>query len=142
MNHRLLPVLIISILWALSFNLCKKITKNKNILCLVLIKLIIMGIIGYIIFLFNTKVKDEVFNLDKNTILTLFLIGLFEVIASYLYFMSLENNDASWSVPMIEAGVILLSVVISFYLLKEKLSYKRMLGIFTILMGIYIVNLS
>jgi len=54
----------------------------------------------------------------------------------------LENNDASWSVPMIEAGVILLSVVISFYLLKEKLSFKRMLGIFTILIGIYIVNLS
>tara|TARA_B110001469_G_C9588945_1_gene292200 strand:- start:129 stop:557 length:429 start_codon:yes stop_codon:yes gene_type:complete len=142
MNHRLFPVLIISILWALSFNLCKKITKNNNILCLVLIKLIIMGIIGYLIYLSNKKIKKEIFNLDKKTIIILFLIGLFEVIASYLYFISLENNDATWSVPMIEAGVILVSALISLYLFKEKLTFKRILGIFTILIGIYLVNLS
>ena len=142
MNHRLFPVLIISILWALSFNLCKKITKNNNILCLVLIKLIIMGIIGYLIYLSNKKIKKEIFNLDKRTFIILFLIGLFEVIASYLYFISLENNDATWSVPMIEAGVILVSALISLYLFKEKLTFKRILGIFTILIGIYLVNLS
>tara|TARA_B100000795_G_scaffold264328_2_gene244701 strand:- start:1644 stop:2072 length:429 start_codon:yes stop_codon:yes gene_type:complete len=142
MNHRLFPVLIISILWAISFNLCKKITKNNNIISLVLIKLIIMGILGYIIYLFNNDIKDDLFNLDKNTILILFLIGFFEVIASYLYFLSLENNDVSWSVPMIEAGVILLSAIISFYLFKEKLTYKRIFGILSILIGIYLVNLS
>jgi drug/metabolite transporter (DMT)-like permease len=142
MNHRLFPVIVISILWALSFNLCKKITKNNNILCLVLIKLIIMGIIGYLIYLSNQKLKNEIFNLDKRTFIILFLIGLFEVIASYLYFISLENNDATWSVPMIEAGVILVSALISLYLFKEKLTFKRILGIFTILIGIYLVNLS
>ena len=142
MNHRLFPVIVISILWAISFNLCKKITKNNNILCLVLIKLIIMGIIGYLIYLSNQKLKNEIFNLDKRTFIILFLIGLFEVIASYLYFISLENNDATWSVPMIEAGVILVSALISLYLFKEKLTFKRILGIFTILIGIYLVNLS
>ena len=142
MNHRLFPVIVISILWAISFNLCKKITKNNNILCLVLIKLIIMGIIGYLIYLSNQKFKNEIFNLDKRTFIILFLIGLFEVIASYLYFISLENNDATWSVPMIEAGVILVSALISLYLFKEKLTFKRILGIFTILIGIYLVNLS
>lgn len=142
MNNRLIPVLIISILWALSNILCKKITKNNNILCLVLIKLIIMGIMGYIIFIYNTKIKDEVFNLNKKTILILFLIGLIEVIALYLYFISLENNDVSWTVPMIEGTVILLSIVISYYFLNEKITFIKILGFFTILMGIYIVNLS
>jgi bacterial/archaeal transporter family protein len=142
MNHRLITVLIISILWALSNILCKKITKNNNILCLVLIKLIIMGFMGYIIFIYNTKIKDEVFNLNKKTILILFLIGLIEVIALYLYFISLENNDVSWTVPMIEGTVILLSMVISYYFLNEKITFIKILGFFTILMGIYIVNLS
>jgi len=142
MNNRLIPVLIISILWALSNILCKKITKNNNILCLVLIKLIIMGIMGYIIFIYNTKIKDEVFNLNKKTILILFLIGLIEVIAIYLYFISLENNDVSWTVPTIDGTVILLSMIISYYFLNEKITFIKILGFFTILMGIYIVNLS
>jgi len=142
MNNRLIPVLIISILWALSNILCKKITKNNNILCLVLIKLIIMGIMGYIIFIYNTKIKDEVFNLNKKTILILFLIGLIEVIAIYLYFISLENNDVSWTVPTIDGTVILLSMIISYYFLNEKITYIKILGLFSILMGIYIVNLS
>ena len=142
MNNRISEVLIISTLWALSNILCKKITKNNNILCLVLIKLIIMGIMGYIIFIYNTKIKDEVFNLNKKTILILFLIGLIEVIALYLYFISLENNDVSWTVPTIDGTVILLSMIISYYFLNEKITYIKILGLFSILMGIYIVNLS
>ena len=60
----------------------------------------------------------------------------------FLYFYSLKNNDVSWSVPMIEASVILVSSLVSIYYFKEKLTPIRIIGILTILLGIYLVNLS
>ena len=143
MDSKFLTVLIISFLWASIFNLCKESTNiQKNIYVLGFTKIILIGIIGLIsllIFQTETNIIEEIKKTD-NKVLTLLIIACsFEVISYFFYFYSLKNNDASWSVPMIEAGIILVSVLMSIYFFKEKLTTSRIFGIFTILLGIFLV---
>ena len=143
MSSKFLPVLIIGFLWASIFNLCKESTNiQKNIYALGFIKVILIGIIGLLsllIFQTETNIIEEIKKTD-NKVLTLLIISCgFEVISSFFYFYSLNNNDVSWSVPMIEAGIILISVLMSIYFFREKLTNSRILGIFTILLGIFLV---
>lgn len=145
MDKRLLPVIILSFLWAGIFNLCKKATiLESNLYNLALIKILFLGIIGIILLVLFSKdnklkdfrnIKSEVYNI-------IFITSLFQAISMFLYFYSLKNNDVSWSVPMIEASVILVSSLVSIYYFKEKLTPIRIIGILTILLGIYLVNLS
>ena len=146
MESKFLTVLIISFLWASIFNLCKEsITIQKNIYAVGFIKIILVGIIGLIsllIFQTETNIIEEIKKTD-NKVLTLLIISCgFEVISAFFYFYSLKNNDASWSVPMIEAGIILVSVLMSIYFFKEKLTARRIFGILTILLGIFLVYYS
>jgi uncharacterized membrane protein len=143
MESKFLPVLIISFLWASIFNLCKEsVTIQKNIYALGFIKIILIGIIGMIsllIFQTETNIIEEIKKTDNKVFTLLIISCTFEVISSFFYFHSLKNNDASWSVPMIEAGIILVSVLMSIYFFREKLTTSRILGIFTILLGIFLV---
>ena len=146
LNNNILPVLIISFLWASIFNLCKEsITIQKNIYVLGFIKVILIGIIGLLallIFQNETNIIEEIKKTD-NKVLTLLIISCaFEVISTFFYFYSLKNNDASWSVPMIEAGIIVVSALMSIYFFQERLTAKRILGILSILLGIFLVYQS
>ena len=145
MNHRLIPVLIISIIWAVIVNLCKYVINNqKNILPFVIAKGVFMGIIGLVITVLYYKDNDieKVFNFDNKTYKILILLAILELMASFYYFGTLKNNEASWSVAMIEAGVILFSSLLSIYMFKEYLTPLRIFGILFIIVGIYMVNLT
>ena len=143
---KILPILIISFMWACILNICKKTASlQPNILPLVLSKVLLMGVIGVIfLFIFQTKndIIEEIKNTDNTILYLLVIASFFEIIASFFYFYSLRNNDASWSVPMSEASVILISILISIYFLKEKLTIMRIIGILTILIGIFMVYQS
>ena len=143
---KILPILIISFMWACILNICKKTASlQPNILPLVLSKVLLMGVIGVIfLFIFQTKndIIEEIKNTDNTILCLLVIASFFEIIASFFYFYSLRNNDASWSVPMSEASVILISILISIYFLKEKLTIMRIIGILTILIGIFMVYQS
>jgi drug/metabolite transporter (DMT)-like permease len=147
MNNRIVPVIAISFIWAGIFNLCKKATElNDNIVTLGFIKTLLIGLISIIALIFyqvkNTKVIENIKNVDNNVWLILIVSCTLEVASAFFYFHSLKNNDATWSIPMIEAGVILISVIVSIYVFKEKLTLMRIIGILTIILGMYLVYLT
>ena len=82
MDKRLLPVIILSFLWAGIFNLCKKATiLESNLYNLALIKILFLGIIGIILIVLFSKdnklkdfrnIKSEVYNI-------IFITSLFHV---------------------------------------------------------------
>ena len=144
MNKRIAPVFIISILWAFVFNISKKITEfTDDIISIILLKTIILGIIGFLgILLFRTqndKVFENIKKLDNRIWYLVIFSILLEIIASYLYFESLKINQLSWVIPLIEAGIILFSILLSLLFFKEELNIYKFLGIFLIIGGIYIV---
>ena len=146
MDSKFLPVLVISFLWASIFNLSKEsVTIQKNIYALGFMKVILIGIIGMVsllIFQNETNIIEDIKKTDNKVVTLLIVSCAFEVISIFLYFHSLKNNDASWSVPMIEAGIIVVSALMSIYFLQEKLTAKRILGILTIILGIFLVYQS
>ena len=144
MNKRIAPVFIISILWACIFNLCKRATQlEPNIITLSFGKTLLIGLISIIGLFFyhykNTEILENIKNL-KNEVWTILIVScVLEVLSAFFYFHSLKNNEATWSVPLIESSIILASVFISIWLFKEKLSLLRIIGIFSIILGIYLV---
>ena len=150
MNHllsaRMTPVLIISFLWAIVFTLQKKaVNLNGDIVLLAFLKIFLLGSIGLIslaLYSSNNEVINEIKNLDNEIILIIGISCLFEFVSIFYYFKSIKNNDASWCIPLIESGTVLVTVLFSIYFLKEKLTFIRIIGILTILLGIFLVNQS
>ena len=144
MNKRIFPVVLISILWAFIFNISKKITSlTDNIVSVVILKTLIIGTIGLIgTLLFRTK-NDKVFENIKNLDNQIWYLSIFsillEIIAAYFYLDSLQNNQLSWVIPLIEAGIILLSVLLALLFFKEQLNIYRFGGIILIIGGIFLV---
>ena len=143
MVTKFLPVLIISFLWASIFNLSKEsVTIQKNIYTLGFIKIIliwIIGVVSLVIFQTETNIIEDIKKTDNKVLTLLFVSCAFEVISTFFYFYSLKNNDATWTVPMIEASIIVVSTLMSIYFLQEKPTAKRILGILTIIVGIFLV---
>ena len=144
MNKRIFPVIIISILWAFIFNISKKITSfTDDIVSVVMLKTLIIGTVGLIgTLLFRTK-NDKVFENIKNLDNRIWYLAIFsillEIMSSYFYFNSLQDNQLSWVIPLIEAGIILLSVLLSLLFFKEELNIYRFSGIILIIGGIFLV---
>ena len=144
MNKRIAPVFIISILWAFIFNISKKITEfTDDIISIVLLKTMILGIIGFIVTLLFRTQNDKVFeNIKKidNRIWYLVIFSiLLEIASSYFYFESLKSNQLSWVIPLIEAGIILFSILLSLLFFKEELNIYRFSGVLLIIGGIFLV---
>lgn len=144
MDIRIFPVIIISILWASIFNLCKMATQlEPNIITLGFCKTLLIGLISIIGMAFyqykNTEILENIKNLKSEVWNILIVSCVLEVLSTFFYFHSLKNNEATWSVPLIEACIILVSVFISIWLFKEKLSLLRIIGILSIILGIYLV---
>lgn len=144
MNSNLIPIVVISFLWAGIFNLCKMATQiEPNIITLGFVKTLLIGlisIVGLIFYQFkNTKIVENIKNM-KNEVWTILVVSCaLEVLSAFFYFHSLKNNEATWSVPLIEASIILISVFVSIWLFKEKLAPLRIMGILAIILGIYLV---
>lgn len=144
MNSNIIPVIVISFLWAGIFNLCKLATQiEPNIITLGFGKTLLIGLISIIGLIFyqykNTEILENIKNM-KNEVWTILIVScILEVLSAFFYFHSLKNNEATWSVPLIEASIILVSVFISIWLFKEQLSLLRIIGILAIILGIYLV---
>lgn len=145
-NAKITPVLIISFLLSIVFTLQKKaINLNNNIVLLSFLKIFLIGLIGLISFaLYSNKneIITDMRKIDKKTLLILGISCLLEFITVFYYFKTMKNNDASWSIPLIESGTVLVTVLLSVYFLKEKITFTRIFGIIEIILGIFLINKS
>ena len=143
MQHRLIPIVAISFIWAAIFNLSKKVTQlETNIIALGFIKTIILGILGTLVLVIykykQSQIIENIKSIDNQVWYILLLIAFLELVSGFFYYQSLKNNDVSWSIPMIEAGIVLVGITVSICVFKEQLNLFKILGIISILLGVFL----
>ena len=89
-------------------------------------------------FIVFRKYREELFNLDKKTILLLVLIGIILSFHFATWVTSLDYTSVASSVILVTAHPILVAPV-AYYFLKEKLSLFNIIGILISLFGVIIL---
>ena len=96
------------------------------------------------ILLFKTKIANNFIKksiyLPNNMKLILLSMVLLGITAQYFYIKLLKTVDISEIIPIIRGGSSLVIIFVGYYFFKEKLTVKRIIGIFIVLLGIYLIN--
>lgn len=97
------------------------------------IRTIVVLIMSWII-VFISKKQGEIKNIDKKSWVFLLLSGLTTGLSWLCYYKALQEGQASIVVP-IDKLSILITIAFSYFILKEKLNKKAILGLVLILLG-------
>ncbi len=135
------PILVV-ILSNTFYNICMKSMPNDvNPFGALMVTYIVSAIITAIIFVFMVKPSNVVFELSKvnwtSIVLALVLVGL-EVGYVFVY-------RAGWGVStasvVANIGLACVLLVVGFFLYKENVSIKQIIGIFVCMFGLVLINL-
>jgi len=141
-----LPSLIAALGWGVSPFLEKVVVKKTDFQTAFVLKGIFYGIFGLVLFLMNIKhflkIKDH-YEVVKDKKVPLVLFSITSVIFSYLigniaYLFALSvNNDATMLVPLIAYVIpIIIMTIISYFVTKENINKRMMIGIAITIFGI------
>ena len=97
------------------------------------IRTIVVLVMAWIV-VFVTKKQSEIKKIDKRSWKFLLLSGLTTGLSWLCYYKALQDGEASIVVP-IDKLSIAITIVFSYFILKEKLSKKSMLGLIGIIVG-------
>lgn len=97
------------------------------------IRTIVVLVMAWIV-VFVTKKQSEIKNIDKRSWKFLLLSGLTTGLSWLCYYKALQNGEASIVVPIDKLSIVI-TIVFSYFILKEKLSKKSMLGLIGIIVG-------
>ena len=97
------------------------------------IRTIVVLVMAWIV-VFVTKKQSEIKNIDKRSWKFLLLSGLTTGLSWLCYYKALQEGEASIVVPIDKLSIVI-TIVFSYFILKEKLSKKSMLGLIGIIGG-------
>lgn len=97
------------------------------------IRTIVVLVMAWIV-VFVTKKQSEIKNIDKRSWKFLLLSGLTTGLSWLCYYKALQDGEASIVVPIDKLSIVI-TIVFSYFILKEKLSKKSMLGLIGIIVG-------
>ena len=144
MYNILIPSLLVLINWTIpSFIQKYYLLSDLNAFELTVNNWILGGIFGLLLLLISSLFKniDINYNFNKNkkyypVFCGLLLLGLFGSI-SYFYLMKITNNRKV--ISYLNPINILLVILISFFIFKEKISHGSIIGIFIVIIGLIIM---
>lgn len=103
-------------------------------------------ILGYIIYILIYR-RDKAIAFGKSCIkipkrLILITIGIVILIlvGRIAYYELLRHLDVNTIVPIIRGGSTIIIILVGYLCYQEKISLLKLVGIFTVLLGIYMVN--
>lgn len=67
-------------------------------------------------------------------------IALVGVLSGIAYYYLLKKYQVSYLLPNIEAITNILTVILAYYILKERFTYKRVIGVFIVGLGLLFIN--
>ena len=140
--------LIVIFAWSLPTFVFKDLTKHiGNVELMIYYHLIYhVFIFGFIIYNIVYKKNNaiEFVNSIRNIPLSLKLISVGAVIlslaAQFSLFQLLRGYDVNTIIPIFRGGSTIVIILVGYLLYKEKISFPKLVGIFTVLLGIYMVN--
>lgn len=97
------------------------------------IRTIVVLVMAWIV-VFVTKKQSEIKKIDKRSWKFLLLSGLTTGLSWLCYYKALQEGEASIVVPIDKLSIVI-TIVFSYFILKEKLSKKSMLGLIGIIVG-------
>lgn len=97
------------------------------------IRTIVVLVMAWIV-VFVTKKQGEIKNIDKRSWKFLLLSGLTTGLSWLCYYKALQDGEASIVVPIDKLSIVI-TIVFSYIILKEKLNKKSMLGLIGIIVG-------
>ena len=146
MNKVILSLISVIFLWSIMFVFYKKISNFTDYKTLVILKILFLSIFGLLCvllyLLFNKEKRLEIMKTDKKIVNLIIIASIIELITTFLYIFLLYKNDANWLIAILEAGVIVTTLVLSLLLLQEKINMDRILGIIIVITGIIIIYKS
>ena len=148
MNNSYL-LIIVTLAYA-GYNLFIKLAGAQNInnnngiaatLCLQIFALIVTSFFS----IYLSSLGENIFVLPSKTYLYAVFGGISIGIAEigYFYLFNASNTDgalnANTAIPIILGGTILVTMIFSFYILKESFNYHKIIGTIFIIIGIYLI---
>lgn len=97
------------------------------------IRTIVVLIMAWVV-VFTTKKQNEIKDIDKRSWKFLLLSGLTTGLSWLCYYKALQDGQASIVVPIDKLSIVI-TIAFSYFILKEKLNKKSLLGLILIVVG-------
>ena len=152
MYEFVVPSLVAALGWGVSPFLENVVVKKTDFQTAFVLKGILYGIFGLVLFLMNIKhflkIKDH-YEVVKEKKVPLVLFSIVSVVFAYLigniaYLFALSvNNDATMLVPLIAYVMpIIIMTIISYFVTKDNINMRMMIGIAITIFGIVFTLLN
>ena len=142
-TYLLLIILIIG--WSINPYIIKKSIGNLSYDEYLFINatLVLTVIIIFHLYKYSYSQKN-IFNvikyMHKEQLLFITLSTILAITTSMTLYTLLKYNNVSYIIPQIQPCVIILSILIGYFIFKESITVKQLIGIFLIILGLFIVN--
>lgn len=144
--YYLLPI----IGWSLPNFFIKKLRKIFDSIELIVILHLVYSIfiLSYIFILYLNDKKRfnnftrKIMNLKPKLISSLLVIVIFGLGAQYGFNTLLKNCEVTYSLPIISSLSSILLVIIGYFIFNETITLKRLIGIISTIIGVYIIMSS
>lgn len=101
------------------------------------IRTIVVLIMAWVV-VFVTKKQGEIKNIDKKSWLFICLSGITTGLSWLCYYKALQDGQASIVVPIDKLSIVV-TIAFSYFVLKEKLTKKALIGFIAIIVGTLIL---
>ena len=100
----------------------------------------LIPIIIILIYLYNQNKFSFIQKLDKNDIKYFGLIVFTGVIGGLLFGQLIKYENVSYAIPSIQPLVILCTLIVGYFIFKEKIDIYQIFGIILIIIGLLFIN--
>jgi uncharacterized membrane protein len=135
---------IVALLWGISPIVVKYgMNKNINVNTIFFINTLIYVICGGLYSLvYKTDIEKDLTTSNASILILLTINAFFAVfLANTIYYILIQSNNTA-IVTALSYSSPLFTVILSYFLLEEKLSIQTFLGIITIYFGIILISLN
>lgn len=140
MENYLLISLLIAIIWGVVPFFTKYVLHRIHYKSLILIESILAFLIAMTFCCCNTDdIVDDFKNVDGLSIVAIILIGLSVFSANILYYSIIKDHE-TYLISTIISTSPLIVLFISYFFLKERMNWLKILGVFLIVGGIFCIT--
>ena len=97
-------------------------------------------ILYFIFVILDKHIYQKTINMDFNMLMIIITTIILSFIGFVLFSTVLSNNKAVYAVSCVHPLFIIFSMLLSFFLFKEKINIYEGFGIFLVILGIVIIN--
>lgn len=109
-----------------------------NLILLLLNIISLFFIIFYVFFFKLSEIKEGFINLNYKLLLIIILISFFGTFLGRIFFLKILNENDNISILIIIMSLYpVITIIASYFLLKEKITNKQLIGYLLIIIGIY-----